>query len=110
MLGTALADIDTAGSGYFVGVNNTSSAYNESKMAYGPQRGNRQLVARVSLLRNVYSVEETVTDEDGNLIYTTGDLGMVRKTYWRGDPDRNPVYGSPLHPRLGRPHHEGRCE
>ena len=22
-----------------------------------------------------------VTDEDGNLIYTTGDLGMVRKTY-----------------------------
>lgn len=81
MLGTALADIDTAGSGYFVGVNNTSGAYNESKMAYGPQRGNRQLVARVSLLRNVYSVEETVTDEDGNLIYTTGDLGMVRKTY-----------------------------
>ena len=45
------------------------------------QRGNRQLVARVSLLRNVYSVEETVTDEDGNLIYTTGDLGMARKTY-----------------------------
>ena len=81
MLGTALADIDAAGSGYFVGVNNTSGAYNESKMAYGPQRGNRQLVARVSLLRNVYSVEETVTDEDGNLIYTTGDLGMARKTY-----------------------------
>ncbi len=39
MLGTALADIDAAGSGYFVGVNNTSGAYNESKMAYGPPAG-----------------------------------------------------------------------
>lgn len=79
-------------------------------MAYGPQRGNRQLVARVSLLRNVYSVEETVTDEDGNLIYTTGDLGMARKTYGVVTQTGNPVYGPPLHPRLGRPHHEGRRE
>ncbi len=81
MLGTALADIDNAGSGYFVGVNNTSQTYNESKMAYGPQRGNRQLCARVSFLRNVTDVEETITDANGNLVFDAGSVDMVRKTY-----------------------------
>lgn len=81
MLGTALADVDTAGSGYFLGMNTTTGVYNESKMAFGPKRGNRQMIARVSLLRNVDSFEETVTDAQGNLIYTTGDLGQFRKTY-----------------------------
>lgn len=81
MLGTALADVDTSGTGYFLGINSTSNTYNESKMAFGPQRGNRQLIARVSLLRNITDLEETVTDEDGNVIFTTGNLGMARKTY-----------------------------
>ena len=54
--------------------------------------------------------EETVTDEDGNLIYTTGDLGMVRKTYGVATQTGIQYTALLLHPRLGRPHHEGRCE
>ena len=81
MLGTALVDLDNAGSGYFVGVNNTSQTYNESKMAYAPRRGNRQLSARISFLRNATDVQQTITDEKGNVVFDTGNLGWARKTY-----------------------------
>lgn len=80
MLGTALVDLDNAGSGYFVGVNNTSQTYNESKMAYAPRRGNRQLSARISFLRNATDVQQTITDEKGNVVFDTGNLG------WHGRP------------------------
>ena len=81
MLGTALVDMDNSGYGYFLGVNTDTGEYNEAKLAYAPQRSNRQLSARVSLLRNVTSFAQTITDEAGNVVYTTGDLGMARKTY-----------------------------
>lgn len=79
MLGTALADMDNTGYGYFLGMN--GETYDSSKLAYAPQRGNRQLISRVSLLRNVTSFEQTVTDEEDNVIFSTGDLGWARKTY-----------------------------
>ena len=81
MLGTALADIDNSGYGYFLGVDTETGAYDESRLAFAPRRANRQLVARVSLLRNVDHLEEVITDEAGNVVYDTGDLGMLRKTY-----------------------------
>ncbi len=36
MLRTALADIDTAGGSYFLGMNTAARVYNESKMALLP--------------------------------------------------------------------------
>lgn len=81
MVGTALADLDTSGYGYFLGMNTTSGVYNEDKVAFAPQRGNRQLVARVSLLRNVTSFREYITDAQGDMVYDTTNLGWARKTY-----------------------------
>lgn len=81
IVGVALADLDTAGSGYFLGVDTATGTYDDSKLAFAPQRANRQLVARVGLLRNVDSLRETVTDANGNVMYDTGDLGAARKTY-----------------------------
>ena len=75
MIGVALADLDTAGSVYFLGVDSTTGIYDDSKLAFAPQRANRQLVARVGLLRNVDSLRETVTDANGNVMYDITDLG-----------------------------------
>ena len=79
LLGTALADVDGSGVGNFLGMN--GNLYNPEKMAYAPQRASRQLVARVSLLNCVTNFREYITDEAGNVVYDTGDLGWVRKTY-----------------------------
>lgn len=81
MVGTALGDIDTNGNGYYLGVNSTSGFYDASRMAFAPKRANRQLVSQVSLLRNVQNLREYITDDQGNRIFDTGDLGQVRKTY-----------------------------
>ncbi len=79
--GTSLADIDSSGYGYYLGINQMSGNYDASRLAFGAQRGSRQLVAQVTLLRNVTSFRETVTDSEGNVIYDTGDQGEQRKTY-----------------------------
>lgn len=81
VLGTALADLNSAGSGYFVGYDSATGAYDESKMGFGPKRGGRQLLTRVSLLHNVDSLRETIVDDDGNIVFDTGDIGQYRKTY-----------------------------
>ena len=79
LLGTALADVDASGMGNFLGMNGT--IYSPEKMAFAPKRANRQLVSRVTLLNCATNFRETVTDAEGNVIYDTGDLGWVRKTY-----------------------------
>ena len=39
------------------------------------------LSARISFLRNATDVQQTITDEKGNVVFDTGNLGWARKTY-----------------------------
>ena len=51
-------------------------------MSFGPRKGNRQLVSQICLLRNVTSLTQSITDDEGNVLWSTGDLGRCRKTYY----------------------------
>ncbi len=82
MVTTRLADSDASGMGTFLGYNNSTGAYDVGKLAYAPQNGNRMLISQVGLLRNVTSFALRVTAEDGTVMWETGDLGALRKTYF----------------------------
>ncbi len=81
MAATFLADLDQSGNGYYVGLNRATACYHPDQLAFAPQRGGRILTAQLSLLRNAAQIEQTVTDEHGNVIFRSGNLGSARKTY-----------------------------
>ena len=82
MAGTILGDVDNTGYGYYMGYNAVTGSYDASKMSFGPRKGNRQLVSQICLLRNVTSLTQSITDDEGNVLWSTGDLGRCRKTYY----------------------------
>ena len=65
-----------------MGYNAVTGSYDASKMSFGPRKGNRQLVSQICLLRNVTSLTQSITDDEGNVLWSTGDLGRCRKTYY----------------------------
>lgn len=78
---SVLADVNASLSGNYVGVNNRTDAFARRWMGFGPARGGRMLLHVSSLLRNSEVYQITVKNANGDLMWDSGDLGSVRKTY-----------------------------
>lgn len=78
---SVLADVNASLSGNYVGVNSRTDAFARRWMGFGPARGGRTLLHVSSLLRNSEVYQITVKNANGDLMWDSGDLGSVRKTY-----------------------------
>lgn len=78
---SVLADVNASLSGNYVGVNSRTDAFARRWMGFGPARGGRMLLHVSSLLRNSEVYQITVKNANGDLMWDSGDLGSVRKTY-----------------------------
>ena len=78
---SVLADVNASLSGNYVGVNSRTNIFARRWMGFGPARGGRTLVHQSSLLRNSEAYQITVKNANGDLMWDSGDLGSVRKTY-----------------------------
>lgn len=85
VVNTALIDMNSDYYGYilgYLGTDDNELVYDASKLAYGPLRGRRILTSQVSLLRNVSSLILEVKDSNGEILWSSGELGPQRKTYY----------------------------
>lgn len=78
---SVLADVNASLSGNYVGVNSRTETFARRWMGFGPARGGRMLLHVSSLLRNSEVYQITVKNANGDLMWDSGDLGSVRKTY-----------------------------
>ena len=78
---SVLADVNASLSGNYVGVNSRTNIFARRWMGFGPARGGRMLLHVSSLLRNSEVYQITVKNANGDLMWDSGDLGSVRKTY-----------------------------
>ena len=78
---SVLADVNASFSGSYVGVNNRTDVFSRERMGFGPARGGRSLVHVSSLLRNSESYRILVKNAADEIMWDSGELGSVRKTF-----------------------------